>query len=242
MMKIKYDVPAPPDGAVERTIERGIRHMRFCRPAKMPLTKLCALQLGSISPLYWSVQLLLLTAMLCLHSSSAADIASAQLAMIVCAGAISTLACPELMRGIFCRMSEIELSCRISGAELLAVRLLIIGAADLIGVTAAAVIAAAKFQTALALTLTTGAALLFSSAFVTLIALRALPFIRSRTAALSLSLTVSAAVGIVSTSAPWSMRTWYIFCAVSLALLAAELWRELRAVRAGKELSIWNCA
>ncbi len=241
-MRLKYDVPAPPENAAERTIEQGVRYMRSCRPAKMPLSKLCALQLGSISPLYWSVQLAALIAMLCLRSSGSADTAAAQLAMTVYAGVISTLACPELMRDIFCRMSEIELSCRISGAELLAARLLIIGAADLVGVAAAAAITAAKFHTALASALVTGAALLFSSAFTALAALRILPFIRSRAAALSLSLTVSAAVGIVCTSVPRSMRTWYIFCAVSLALLAAELWYELRAVKTGKGMNIWNCA
>ena len=241
-MKLKYDVPAPPEGAAERTIALGVRHMRLCRPAKMPLARLCGLQMGSISPLYWAAQLLALIAMLCLRSGGAEDTASAQLAMIVYAAVISTLACPELMRDIFCRMSEIELSCRISGAELLAVRLLIIGAADLVGISAAAAIAAAKFQTELAVTLVTGAALLFSSAFLTLIALRALPFIRSRAAALSLSLTVSAAVGIVCASVPWSAHAWSAFCAVSLALLAAELRYELRDIKTGKGKGIWSCA
>ncbi len=241
-MRLEYDVPSPPEGAVERTIASGIRRMRICRPSKMPLARLCGLQMGSFSPLYWTAQLMALIAMLCLHSGGTADTASAQLAMMVYAGAISTLACPELMRNIFCRMSEIELSCRISGAELLAARLLIIGAADLAGVTAAAVIAAAKFQTALALTLVTGAALLFSSAFITLIVLRALPVIRSRAAALSLSLTVSAAAGIVCMSVPWSMRAWSVFCAVSFVLLAAELWRELGNVKTGRGNGIWSCA
>ncbi len=241
-MKLKYDIPAPPEGAMERTAALGIARMRSLRAAKTPLSRLVYLQLGSLSPLYWAVQLLALIAMLCLHAGSAEDTSAARLAMLVYAGVISTLACPELMRDISCKMSEIELSCRISGAELVAARMLIIGAADIVGLALAAVIAAAKFQTSLAVTFVTGAALLFSSAFITLLALRALPFIRSRAAALSLSLTVSAAVGIVCRSVPQGTHEWTVFCAVSFALLSAELWRELRNLKTGKGKGIWNCA
>lgn len=241
-MKLKYDVPAPPEGAMERTAALGIARMRTLRTAKMPVSRLIYLQLGSFSPLYWAVQLLVLIAMLCMHAGNAEDTSAARLAMLVYAGAISTLACPELMRDISCKMSEIELSCRISGAELVAVRMLIIGAADLVGLALAALITAAKFQTALASTLVTGAALLFSAALITLLALRALAFIRSRAAVLSLSLTVSVAVGIVCMSVPQSMHAWSIFCAVSFALLSAELWSELRNLKTGKGKGIWNCA
>lgn len=237
-MKLKYDVPAPPVNALERTIELGKRQIRSMKPSKMPLSSLLALQISQFSPLYWAMQLV---ALVCIFAvASHGGDRSARLVMLVYAGAISALGCPELLRDISCKMSEIELSCRISGARLIAARLLIIAAADVFGLTLAAVIIAAKSSTQLAMLLTAGALLLFSSAAFTLLALRVLHFIQSRAAALSLSLVISAAVGLVCVSVPFRLGAWITASAVSLALLAFELWRELAYLESGKEKSIWN--
>ena len=236
-MDIKYDVPAPPAGALERTISLGQRKMRSIRLAKMPLGRLLGLQLAHFSPLYWAVQFVIIV---CIILSTGSGTESARFAVLVYAGAANTLGCPELLRDISCSMSEIELSCRISGAKLLAARLLIIACADLLGLTLTAVIAASKFGAELTLPLIMGAALLFSSSFLTLLALRLLPFIRSRAGALSLSLVISAALGIVCLSVLWSTGAWALVCIVSLVLLAAQTWRELSGIKSRKEKSIWN--
>ena len=47
-MDIKYDVPAPPDGAIERTINLGQKKMRSTHCAKMPLGRLLGLQLAVV--------------------------------------------------------------------------------------------------------------------------------------------------------------------------------------------------
>ncbi len=236
-MDIKYDVPAPPAGALERTISLGQRKMRSMRLAKMPLGRLLGLQLAHFSPLYWAVQLVIIV---CIILSTGSGTESARFAVLVYAGAANALGCPELLRDISCSMSEIELSCRISGAKLLAARLLIIACADLFGLTLTAVIAASKFGAELTLPLIMGAALLFSSSFLTLLVLRLLPFIRSRAGALSLSLVISAALGIVCLSVLWSTGVWALVCIVSLVLLTAQTWRELSGIESRKEKSIWN--
>ena len=51
-MNLKYDVPTPPEGAKERTVELGKMRMRTLRLSKMPLGRLIALQLGNFSPTY----------------------------------------------------------------------------------------------------------------------------------------------------------------------------------------------
>lgn len=236
-MDIKYDVPAPPAGALERTISLGQRKMHSMRLAKMPLGRLLGLQLAHFSPLYWAVQFVIIV---CIILSTGSGTESARFAVLVYAGAANVLGCPELLRDISCSMSEIELSCRISGAKLLAARLLIIACADLLGLTLTAVIAASKFGAELTLPLIMGAALLFSSSFLTLLALRLLPFVRSRAGALSLSLVISAALGIVCLSVLWSTGAWALVCIVSLVLLAAQTWRELSGIKSRKEKSIWN--
>lgn len=236
-MDIKYDVPAPPDGALERTINLGQKKMRSTRCAKMPLGRLLGLQLAHFSPLYWTVQLVVIV---CIILNTGSGKESARFAVLVYAGAANTLGCPELLRDISCSMSEIERSCRISGAKLLAVRMLIIACADLLGLTLTAAIVSSKFGTELAQPLITGAALLFSSSFLTLLALRLLPFVRSRAGALSLSLVISAALGIVCLSVVWSTGVWALACAVSLVLLAAQTWRELSGIESRKGKSIWN--
>ena len=234
-MDIKYDVPAPPAGALERTISLGQRKMRSMRLAKMPLGRLLGLQLAHFSPLYWAVQLVIIV---CIFLSTGSGTESARFAVLVYAGAANALGCPELLRDISCSMSEIELSCRISGAKLLTARLLIIACADLLGLTLTAVIAASKFGAELTLPLIMGAALLFSSSFLTLLALRLLPFVRSRAGALSL--VISAALGIVCLSVFWSTGVWALVCIVSLVLLAAQTWRELSGIESRKGKSIWN--
>ena len=45
-MNLKYDVPTPPEGAKERTVELGKMRMRTLRLSKMPLGRLIALQLA----------------------------------------------------------------------------------------------------------------------------------------------------------------------------------------------------
>lgn len=237
-MKLKYDIPAPPESALERTIELGKRQIRNMKPSRMPLSSLIALQISQFSPLYWATQLI---ALVCIFAvTSCGGERSARLIMLVYAGAISSLGCPELLRDISCKMSEIELSCRISGARLIAARLLIIAAANVFGLTLTAVIIAARCNTQLAMLLTAGALLLFSSAALTLLALRVLQFIQSRAAALSLSLVMSAAVGLVCMSFPFKLGAWIAACAVSLAVLAFELWRELAYLEERKGNSIWN--
>lgn len=236
-MDIKYDVPAPPEGALERTISLGQKKMRNTRYAKMPLGRLLGLQLAHFSSLYWAVQLVVIV---CILLSTGSGKESARFAVLVYAGAANALGCPELLRDISCSMSEIERSCRISGAKLLAARMLIISCADLLGLTLTAVIVSSKFGTALALPLIMGAALLFSSSFLTLLALRLLPFVRSRAGALSLSLVISAALGIVCLSVVWSTDVWALACAVSLVLLAAQTWHELSDIESRKGKSIWN--
>lgn len=236
-MDIKYDVPAPPAGALERTISLGQKKMRNTRYAKMPLGRLLGLQLAHFSPLYWAVQLVVIV---CILLSTSSGKESTRFAVLVYAGAANALGCPELLRDISCSMSEIERSCRISGAKLLAARMLIIACADLMGLTLTAVIVSSKFGTALALPLIMGAALLFSSSFLTLLALRLLPFVRSRAGALSLSLVISAALGIVCLSVVWSTGVWALACAVSLVLLAVQTWHELSDIESRKGKSIWN--
>ena len=196
-MNLKYDVPTPPEGAKERTVELGKMRMRTLRLSKMPLGRLIALQLGNFSPTYWLFQLLTIIAILCADGIIVSEASAARLLIFVYAGAASTLACPELVRDISCKMSEIELSCRVSGADLLAARMLIIGAANLIGLVLTAVIAAAKYSADLAVLLASGAALMFTSSLLTLLALRALPMIKSRAGALSLSLISAVAVETV---------------------------------------------
>ena len=142
-MNLKYDVPTPPEGAKERTVELGKMRMRTLRLSKMPLGRLIALQLGNFSPTYWIFQLLTIIAILCADGFVVSEASAARLLIFVYAGAASTLACPELVRDMSCKMSEIELSCRVSGADLLAARMLIIGTANLIGLVVTAVIAAA---------------------------------------------------------------------------------------------------
>ena len=111
-MDIKYDVPAPPAGALERTISLGQRKMHSMRLAKMPLGRLLGLQLAHFSPLYWAVQFVIIV---CIILSTGSGTESARFAVLVYAGAANALGCPELLRDISCSMSEIELSCRISG-------------------------------------------------------------------------------------------------------------------------------
>ena len=43
-MNLKYDVPTPPEGAKERTVELGKMRMRTLRLSKMPLGRLIALR------------------------------------------------------------------------------------------------------------------------------------------------------------------------------------------------------
>lgn len=239
-MNLKYDVPTPPEGAKERTVELGKMRMRTLRLSKMPLGRLIALQLGNFSPTYWLFQLLTIIAILCADGIVVSEASAARLLIFVYAGAASTLACPELVRDISCKMSEIELSCRVSGADLLAARMLIIGAANLIGLVLTAVIAAAKYSADLAVLLASGAALMFTSSLLTLLALRALPMIKSRAGALSLSLISAVAVETVCTGIPWSAGFWFIFAGISFGLLAFEVWRELRCMERRKGKSIWN--
>ena len=221
-MNLKYDVPTPPEGAKERTVELGKMRMRTLRLSKMPLGRLIALQLGNFSPTYWLFQLLTIIAILCADGIIVSEASAARLLIFVYAGAASTLACPELVRDISCKMSEIELSCRVSGADLLAARMLIIGAANL------------------AVLLASGAALMFTSSLLTLLALRALPMIKSRAGALSLSLISAVAVETVCAGIPWSAGFWFIFAGISFGLLALEVWRELRCMEHRKGKSIWN--
>ena len=232
-MNLKYDVPTPPEGAKERTVELGKMRMRTLRLSKMPLGRLIALQLSNFSPTYWLFQLLTIIAILCADGIIVSEASAARLLIFVYAGAASTLACPELV-------SEIELSCRVSGADLLAARMLIIGAANLIGLVLTAVIAAAKYSADLAVLLASGAALMFTSSLLTLLALRALPMIKSRAGALSLSLISAVAVETVCTGIPWSAGFWFIFAGISFGLLALEVWRELRCMEHRKGKSIWN--
>ena len=236
-MNLKYDVPTPPEGAKERTVELGKMRMRTLRLSKMPLGRLIALQLGNFSPTYWLFQLLTIIAILCADGIIVSEASAARLLIFVYAGAASTLACPELVRDISCKMSEIELSCRVSGADLLAARMLIIGAANLIGLV---LTAAAKYSADLAVLLASGAALMFTSSLLTLLALRALPMIKSRAGALSLSLISAVAVETVCAGIPWSAGFWFIFAGISFGLLALEVWRELRCMEHRKGKSIWN--
>ena len=219
-MNLKYDVPTPPEGAKERTVELGKMRMRTLRLSKMPLGRLIALQLGNFSPTYWLFQLLTIIAILCADGIIVSEASAA--------------------RDISCKMSEIELSCRVSGADLLAARMLIIGAANLIGLVLTAVIAAAKYSADLAVLLASGAALMFTSSLLTLLALRALPMIKSRAGALSLSLISAVAVETVCAGIPWSAGFWFIFAGISFGLLALEVWRELRCMEHRKGKSIWN--
>ena len=220
-MNLKYDVPTPPEGAKERTVELGKMRMRTLRLSKMPLGRLIALQLGNFSPTYWLFQLLTIIAILCADGIIVSEASAARLL-------------------IFGKMSEIELSCRVSGADLLAARMLIIGAANLIGLVLTAVIAAAKYSADLAVLLASGAALMFTSSLLTLLALRALPMIKSRAGALSLSLISAVAVETVCAGIPWSAGFWFIFAGISFGLLALEVWRELRCMEHRKGKSIWN--
>lgn len=240
-MKIKYDIPAPPDGAMERTIELGKLRMRSYKTRSMPISRLIALQLGRFSPLYWAAQLLALFAMLCLEGTGKQDTEAGLTAMIVYAGAISLFACPELMRGISYKMSEIEQSCRISASRLMVSMLLIIAAVDLVALVPAAFIAAAKFETDAAVTLIAGTSLLFLSRFLTLLALRTLSFIKSRAGALSLSLVLSVALAAIYIRLPWSLGLWTAGALVSLALLILEVALELRRLENRKENCIWSC-
>lgn len=239
-MNLKYDVPTPPEGAKERAVELGKMRMRTLRLSKMPLGRLIALQLGNFSPTYWLFQLLTIIAILCADGIIVSEASAARLLIFVYAGAASTLACPELVRDMSCKMSEIELSCRVSGADLIAARMLIIGTANLIGLVLTAVIAAAKYCADLAVLLASGAALMFTSSLLTLLALRALPMIKSRAGALSLSLISAVAVETVCAGIPWSAGFWFIFAGISFGLLALEVWRELRCMEHRKGKSIWN--
>lgn len=240
-MKIRYDIPTPPIDAMEHTIALGKEKLRRMSTRNMPMSRLIALQLGRFSPLYWVAQLFALFAMFCVKGSSSPDTASGLTAMIVYAGAISLLACPELMRGISHRMSELEQSCRISAARLMASMLLIIAAADLVAVIPAALIAAAKFKTDIAVTLIGGASILFLSRFLTLFALRTLKFIKSRAGALSISLVLSAALAAIYIRLPWSLSLWAASAAISFALLVLEVALELHRLENRKEKCIWSC-
>lgn len=240
-MKIKYDIPAPPDDAMERTIELGIRCMRSYKTRSMSMSRLIALQLGRFSPLYWAAQLSALLAMLCIEGTNSPDTEAGLTAMIIYAGVISLFACPELMRGISHKMSEIEQSCRISASRLMASMLLIIAAADLVALIPAAFIAAAKFETDVAVTLIGGASLLFLSRFLTLFALRTLSFIKSRAGALSMSLVLTAALAAIYLRVPWSLGLWTAAAMISLALLVLEVALELHRLENRKEKCIWSC-
>lgn len=239
-MNLKYDIPTPPDGAKERTVELGKMRMRNLRLSKMPLGRLIALQLGNFSPTYWIFQLLTIIAILCADGFVVSEESVARLSMLVYAGAASTLACPELVRDISYKTSEIELSCRVSGAKILAARMLIIGAANLVGLVLTAVIAAARYRADLAVMLASGAALMFTSSLLTLLALRALPMIKSRAGALSLSLISAVAVETVCAGMPCSSGLWFVFAGISFGLLALEVWRELGCLESRKGKSIWN--
>ena len=99
-MDIKYDVPAPPAGALERTISLGQRKMRSMRLAKMPLGRLLGLQLAHFSSLYWAVQFVVIV---CILLSTGSGKESARFAVLVYAGAANALGCPELLRDILGR-------------------------------------------------------------------------------------------------------------------------------------------
>lgn len=93
---------------------------------------------------------------------------------------------------------------------------------------------AAKYSADLAVLLASGAALMFTSSLLTLLALRALPMIKSRAGALSLSLISAVAVETVCAGIPWSAGFWFIFAGISFGLLALEVWRELRCMERRK--------
>ena len=171
--------PRPPEGAKERTVELENAHAHSApvEDAAWPAYRSAARQFFRRHTGYFSF--LTIIAILCADGIIVSEASAARLLIFVYAGRQAP-ACPELVRDISCKMSEIELSCRVSGADLLAARMFIIGAANLIGLVLTAVIAAAKYSADLAVLLASGAALMFTSSLLTLLALRALPMIKKQ--------------------------------------------------------------
>ena len=238
-------IPAFREDNREKTLELCKQYMLCHIPEKTPYIRLFSQQLRYISPLFWIWQIVVFLGVMFLAVAVPKGEMFAGELLYYTGPLVGILAYPEMFRDLFYDMSEIENSCKNNSAALFVMRLLLVGAMNLLLLTLLAVVISTAWDDSLLRTVVFG---LTPSLWINLITLPLLRVarIRRRIGALVLSSCLTAAWMICSMKLRplemefGSMLLWAAALAMASILLGAELGMLIKEQRDGGENILWN--
>lgn len=230
----------------EKTLELCKQYMLCHIPEKTPYIRLFSQQLRYISPLFWIWQAMVFLGVIFLAVTVPKGEMFAGELLYYTGPLLGILAYPEMFRDLFYDMSEIENSCKNNSAALFVMRLLLVGAVNLLLLTLLAVVISTAWDDSFLRTVVFG---LTPSLWIHLITLPLLRVarIQSRIGALVLSACLTAAAWLIGTMKLrplemefGSMLLWAAALAMAAILLGVELGMLIKERRDGGESVLWN--
>lgn len=228
------EVPEPDEKRIALTVKAGENYIKTHSPIKTPLRSLFFLQFKYLSLPSVAAEIICLIAVCALLFYTTSDNGGVLKMIFYTAPLLSVSTIPELLRDVFCRMSEIERSCKYRGSAIFALRLTAVGIINIAAVALLALFASVNFSKSFLLLLLSA---LMSFNFSNALCLISVFFlnVKSRFSALCLSVGSAVLSGVLFSSSDYItaaaekgfLPVMFLSSAAMLAFLLLKFFRTI---------------